>query len=201
MGDRPHLYRPGGARVLLVLHGTGGDEHQIAPLAEAIDPDATVLAPRGAVTENGSLRWFRREAEGVFDVDDVVRRAAELADFVRWAVERYELHAAEIVPVGFSNGANMALALGVLHPDVARRVIAFSGMYPLGQRDIETRLDGSAVLLLGGDADPMAPAASVDRLQDALESRGAVVDRRRRVGGHGIVEEEIASARGWLAAG
>ncbi|MCU1425901.1 MAG: hypothetical protein JWM51_2192 [Microbacteriaceae bacterium] len=199
MEERPHVFRRGTGRVLLMLHGTGGSEREIAALAGVIDPDATVLAPRGTVTERGMARWFRREAEGVFDVDDVVLRAGELAEFARWACDRYELGRPEVVAAGFSNGANMALALGALHPDVTRRVVAFSGMYPFADREIESALDGSAVLLLGGDDDPMAPAASVDRLVAQLEARGARVDRRRRPGGHGIDDEEIAAATGWLA--
>jgi len=196
----PHVYSAGVGPVLLMLHGTGSTEKEIATLAERIDPTAAVLAPRGRVSENGATRWFRRLAEGVFDVDDVIVRAGELAGFLGWARSEYELEGREIVPVGFSNGANIALALAILHPSAAPRAIAFSGMYPLGERDAPDPLDRSSILLLNGSSDAMAPAASVDRLADQLAARGAQVERLTRPGGHGITEEELAAARRWLAA-
>src|SRR4051794_39824246 len=141
----PHLYIPGSAEapVLLMLHGTGGNEQQIAALAAELDPDAGVLAPRGRVAEDGMLRWFRRHGEGVFDVDDVIARAGQLAGFVDAARGHYGLGDRRLVAVGFSNGANIALAAALLHPQAVDRVIAFSGMYPLGDRDTAADLSGS----------------------------------------------------------
>ncbi|CAN5428944.1 alpha/beta hydrolase [soil metagenome] len=194
----PHLYSEGVGPVLLMLHGTGSSEEEIAGLAARIDPAAAVLAPRGRVSENGATRWFRRLAEGVFDVNDVIVRAGELAEFLGWARAEYGLKDREIVPVGFSNGANIALALALLHPGVAPRAVAFSGMYPLGDRDAPNPLVQSSVLLLNGASDAMAPPASVDRLADQLAARGAQVERVTRAGGHGITEEELVSARRWL---
>ena len=112
--DWPHHFVPGEGPVVVALHGTGGNEGEIARLAERIAPSAAILSPRGRVTENGAGRWFRREAEGVFDVDDVIARANELALFIQWAVLEYSLVDRPLVVTGFSNGANMALALGML---------------------------------------------------------------------------------------
>ena len=202
--DWPHLYRAGlsawaSAPVLLMLHGTGGDEEEILGLADALDPAATVLSPRGQVIEGGMRRWFRRLSEGVFDVDDVVRRAEELAGFLAWARHRYELGERPIVAVGFSNGANIALATALLHPAALNRVIAFSGMFPLDGRSLTTDLSASEVLLLGGRTDPMAPLYSVDTVAAALTARGAQVERKIRDGGHGITAADVAAARSWLA--
>jgi phospholipase/carboxylesterase len=183
-----------------MLHGTGSDEREIATLAERLDQTAATLAPRGRVNENGALRWFRRLSEGVFDVDDVIARAGQLADFLGWARSEYGLERRPLVAVGFSNGANMALALAILHPDVVTRVIAFSGMYPLGERELPRDLPAISVLLLNGDSDPMAPAPSVDRLVAQLTTRGAAVERITRPGGHGITAEELETARRWLSA-
>ena len=208
----PHLFRPGSvdAPVLLMLHGTGGDEQQISGLAPALDPQAAVLAPRGRVQENGMNRWFRRRSEGVFDTDDVARRADDLATFLIWARSHYELGDRRLVAVGFSNGANIALATALLHPQVLARVIAFSGMHPLDRaaadagsnaidaRVAESELAASAVLLRNGTSDPMAPLPSVQRLITVLEQRGAQVQQGLRPGGHGITETDIASAVEWL---
>lgn len=199
----PHLHRPGavGSPVLLMLHGTGGDEQGVVALADALDPAAGVLAPRGRVQEQGMNRWFRRLAEGVFDVDDVVARAGELAGFLEAAREHYGLAGRPVVAVGFSNGANIGLATAALHPEALDRVVAFSGMYPFGDRDAGAeRLTGTEVLLLNGRADPMAPLDSAIRLAQTLRRRGAQVDQRLREGGHGITAEELADARAWLAA-
>ena len=138
----PHLFTPGDpARpVLLTLHGTGSDERDIAQIAGILDPTAAVLSPRGKVSENGMLRWFARRGEGVFDVDDMVFRSGELVSFLEWARDSYQLGHRQIVAVGLSNGANIALATALLNPSSISRVIAFSGMYPLGDRLPETAI-------------------------------------------------------------
>ncbi|HSP52598.1 MAG TPA: alpha/beta hydrolase [Cryobacterium sp.] len=213
----PHIFRAGGpgasvgsdapggdapvsdAPVLLMLHGTGGNEQEILTLADAIDPTATALAPRGRVTEGGMHRWFRRLSEGVFDVDDVVVRAGELAGFISWARQHYDLGERRIIAVGFSNGANIALATALLHPDALDRVVAFSGMFPLDDRALTTDLSGTAVLMLNGRSDPMAPLTSADRAASTLIARGAQVERELRDGGHGIAATDVAAARPWLA--
>ena len=202
MTDRshwPHLFEAGDGPVLLALHGTGSSERDILPLAHTVDPTAAVLAPRGQVSENGASRWFRRLDEGVFDVDDVVIRAADLASFVGWAVAHYELQGRRIVAVGFSNGANIGLAAAARHPRVLPEVIAFSGMYPFAERPLDVRLDGSRMLLANGSHDPMAPGASVHRLAAQLGDQGASVTRHERPGGHAIDSGDLEAARQWLA--
>lgn len=207
LAEWPHLFTPGAADrpVLLTLHGTGSDERDIAQIAPELDPTAAVLSPRGAVSENGMLRWFARRGEGIFDVDDVIFRSGELVRFIEWARGSYELGDRPLVAVGMSNGANIALATALLHPASVNRVIAFSGMYPLGDRVPEgegpTTADSLAavdVILLNGSADPMAPTASVDLLERVLRERGAAVQRATRAGGHGITRADIDAARGWL---
>ncbi|MFN4001666.1 alpha/beta hydrolase [Microcella sp.] len=197
----PHVFTPGeaGAPVLLTLHGTGGTETEIAALATAIDPRASVLSPLGRVREGGASRWFRRMGEGVFDVDDVIERAGELAAFIGAAREQYGLVDAPLTALGFSNGANIALATALLHPGALDRVVAFSGMYPFGDRDPIGDLAGVEVLLLNGTGDPMAPAGSVDVLERTATEHGAVVTRIGRPGGHGIDGGELQAAKEWVA--
>ncbi len=196
----PHLFerRSGNGPVLLMLHGTGGDERQIAPLADLIAPAADVLSPRGRVQENGMRRWFRRFAEGVFDRESVIEEADALAGFIDSAREAYDLGSRSIVAVGLSNGANIALATAMLHPERLDRVVSFSGMHPLLELEL-TSLAGLEVLLLNGADDPMAPSTSVDALEGALRGGGARVDRIVRPGGHGVERSEIDAASGWVA--
>ena len=197
----PHLFEAGaaGTPVLLLLHGTGGTEQDLLPLADRLAPGAGYLAPRGPVQEHGLNRWFRRFGEGVFDVDDVVRRAGELAAFLRWARDHYGIADRPLVAVGFSNGANIALATALLHPDAVPRAVAFSGMYPLEGRTIDADLTGTSVALFNGTSDAMAPIDSVTRLGSILESRGAEVQRNVRDGGHGIHPTEVDGAAAWIA--
>lgn len=209
VGAWPHAFRQGapGAPILLLLHGTGGNEEEISGLAPHLDSNATILAPRGRVSEQGMNRWFRRLGEGNFDVDDVIVRAGELATFITAAREHYGLGNQSIIAVGFSNGANIGLATALLHPTVISRVVALSGMYPFGDRDPladvgEGITDVSAVelLLLNGATDPMAPAASVRRLETVATSHGVSVQRHERAGGHGIDATELEKATAWIQA-
>lgn len=197
----PHLYTEGAtadAPVVLTLHGTGGDERDILPLAVALMPSAAVLSPRGRVREGPANRWFCRLGEGVFDVDDVIARAAELSAFVVAACERYALQGRPLIATGFSNGANMAIATALLHPEVICRVVAFSGMHPFAERELGGSSRGVELLLLNGDRDPMAPTASVGQLERFALARGASVTRHTRPGGHGIDQSELDAAREWI---
>ncbi|RZS55173.1 phospholipase/carboxylesterase [Microcella putealis] len=203
LSDWPHLVREpqnGASHYLLTLHGTGGNETEVATLGQHLDPNAGVLSPRGRVSEHGMTRWFARVTEGVFDVDDVIARSAELAAFIRTAREHYGIQDAPITAVGFSNGANIGTATALLHPETLTRVVAFSGMYPFGDRDPIGDASGVDLLLLNGAADAMAPTASVEHLVLRAEAHGAQVERHIRAGGHGIDMSDVAAAREWLAA-
>ncbi|TDK24647.1 alpha/beta hydrolase [Arthrobacter crusticola] len=196
----PHVFEPGdpGTPVLLLLHGTGGSEHDLLPLAPRLSPGAGILSPRGPVSENGMNRWFRRLREGVFDTADVVARAGELAGFLGWAREAYGLGDRPVAAVGFSNGANIALATALLHPGELDRVVAFSGMYPLDAHPVDTDLAGTRVALFNGAEDPMAPQDSVERLTAVLQSHGADVERATHPGGHGITADDVTAAALWI---
>jgi len=195
----PHLFAPAEGELFVTLHGTGGNESEITALATALDPAAAVLSPRGRVTEQGMNRWFRRLGEGNFDVDDVIARAAELVGFIAAAQKVYGLEGRRITAVGFSNGANIALAVAQLHPGVFQRVVAFSGMYPFGERVVEAELTGTEVIMLSGDADPMAPLARVQVAVSELTRKGADIELALRPGGHGLAPADLESARSWLA--
>ncbi len=141
-------------RVLLLLHGTGGDENQLLPLGRELDPRASYLSVRGNVSEDGMPRFFRRLPEGVFDEADVVRRARELGTFVTAAAAAYQFAVAQLVAVGYSNGANIAAGMLLLGLAAFPNAILLRGMVPL--EPVETpRLNGTRVLVSSGDADPI----------------------------------------------
>lgn len=180
---------------LLLLHGTGGDEGDLIPLGRTIAPGAALLSPRGKVLEGGMPRFFRRLAEGVFDEDDVRKRAHELADFVEAARETYGLAAP--VAVGFSNGANIAAALLMLRPGTLAGAALLRAMVPL-QSPPAAGLAGTPVLILSGVADPIVPAANTARLAAMLTGAGANVRHDTLPGGHGLTQPDVNMTKAWI---
>jgi len=168
-------------RPLLLLHGTGGDENDLIPLARMITPTAALLSPRGKVLENGMPRFFRRLAEGVLDEDDVRRRANELADFITNARERYGM--ASPIALGYSNGANIGAAVLLLRPSVLAGAILLRAMPPLAHPQ-PIKLDGVPVLIASGALDPIIPLESAAKLASLLERYGAAVEHRVSPAGH-----------------
>lgn len=198
-GGFVHRFVPGsgpGGRTLLLLHGTGGDESDLLPLGQMIAPGAALLSPRGQVLENGMPRFFRRLAEGVFDHEDVVRRAHDLADFVTATVARHGLAAP--VAVGFSNGANIAAAIMLLRPEVLGGAVLIRAMVPLPQPPA-AGLAGQPVLILSGGMDPIVPEGEAARLAAQLTAAGAAVDHEILPAGHGLTQADVTLARRWLA--
>ncbi|MDA3630537.1 alpha/beta hydrolase [Saccharopolyspora sp. WRP15-2] len=185
------------APVLLLLHGTGGSPEDLMGLANEISPDSALLAPAGPVSENGMARWFRRLREGVFDHEDVVVRADQLADFVLGARSDYGLDERRMVAVGFSNGANIAAATALLRPDAITEVVAFAAMLPVPEPPA-VDLSGTRVLLSNGTRDPMAPEESAKELVAEFEQRSAEVTAHWHPGGHQITAEGVQAARNWL---
>jgi phospholipase/carboxylesterase len=195
-----HVWRPGrSARTLLMLHGTGGDENDLVPLARMLDPDAAVLSPRGKVMENGAPRFFRRLAMGVFDVDDLRRQTHALADFVAAAGKEHGFDPTQVTAAGFSNGANIAAAMLLLRPESLERAILFRAMVPL-EPDPLPDLGGKGVFLAAGRTDTIIPGENTERLAKLLGDCGASVELQWSPGGHGLTADDIAAGRKWLGA-
>jgi predicted esterase len=182
---------------LLALHGTGGNEHDLVPLARRIAPGAAVLSPRGNVLENGMPRFFRRLAEGVFDLEDLTRRTHELADFLIDAAGKYAFDPARVVAVGFSNGANIASSLLLLRPETLAGAVLFRGMVPIVP-DTLPSLKGIRVLLSNGRRDPLVTPEETERLKSLLTSAGADVTLAWQSSGHDLTPADIPLAAKWL---
>jgi predicted esterase len=182
---------------LLLLHGTGGNEDDLMPLGEALLPGAARLSPRGQVLENGAPRFFRRLAEGVFDLDDLRTRTQQLADFVETAGRTYHL-ADRPIAVGFSNGANIAASILLLRPGVLAGALLLRPMVPLVPDPLPS-LDGVPVAILAGRADPIVRPEQSEDLGKLLRKAGARVDLSWIAGGHGLTREDLEIGRQWLA--
>ncbi len=185
---------------LLLLHGTGGNEEDLIPLAARLSPGSALLAPRGDVLENGAPRFFRRFAEGVFDLDDVRRRTHALADFVAAAAASLGFDRARLLALGYSNGANIAGTLLLLRPKTLAGALLFRAMVVLDEAAPAGSLSGRRVLLANGDRDPIVPPDHPARLAGLLHAGGADVSRHLAPAGHGLGAEDLAAAARWLAA-
>lgn len=181
---------------LLLLHGTGGNENDLIPLGRTLAPGAALLSPRGKVLEGSMLRFFRRHAEGILDQADVIYRANELADFIETAQIRHGL--GKPVAVGFSNGANIAVAILLLRPQVLRGAILFRAMVPLDDPP-SADLTGVPVLLVSGDVDPILPLENAKRLASMLDERGATLIHEVLHASHGLTQSDIALASDWIS--
>lgn len=196
-----HKYEPGeGVNqhvTLLLLHGTGGTEDDLSGLGRMILPGAAQLRPRGNVLENGMPRFFRRFAEGVLDVDDLKRRTSDLADFIQQAHTVYGFDERQVIAAGFSNGANIAASMLLLHPEALRAAILLHPMVPFVPETLPD-LRGKPVFIGAGWLDPLVPSEQTEQLADLLKRAGADVTIFWQNGGHSVSVEEVKAARSWL---
>ena len=200
--DRPHVFQPADDAAagppLLLLHGTGGDEHDLLPLRDYLSPGAAVLSVRGTVLENGMPRFFRRLREGVFDEEDLVRQADDLAEFVGLACQTYGIDDGSLVAVGFSNGANIASAVMLRRPGVLAGAVLLAAMVPFAEPPAAA-LNGTLVIISNGARDPMITAQMTKLLARQLAERGAEVIELPHSGGHQIDPAVLPQIRTLIA--
>ncbi|MCT8997281.1 VOC family protein [Chelativorans intermedius] len=201
MRDLPFVHRfhrpesPNGA-LILTLHGTGGSEADLFPLAHRLDPRATLLGVRGRSTEEGVSRFFRRLDMTHFDQEDIRSEAEAFAAFWQGAIRSYGLDPQRITVLGYSNGANFAAAVAALHPSLMRRAILLRPMAVLETLP-DVDLSHLSVLTLAGSRDPYG--AFAPRLNEWLRKSGAALDARQIDAGHELVAHDLAAAQAWLA--
>jgi len=196
--DFIHEFVPGSSlRTLLLLHGTGGNERDLIPLGRELDPNAALLSPRGKVLEDGMPRFFRRLAEGVFDLEDLKYRTNELADFVAAAAQHYGFASNNLVAVGYSNGANIAASMLLLRPEALSTAILFRAMVPL-YPETQPNLSSVRVWIGAGTNDPIIPMSETKALVELLRNAGADVTTRFFQAGHALTMADVEAARDWL---
>jgi len=196
--DFIHQFVPGSSdRTLLLLHGTGGNEHDLLPLGRELDPAAALLSPRGQVLENGHPRFFRRLAEGVFDLEDLKRRTDELADFILAAAQAYHFDLAKLIAVGYSNGANIAASILLRRPGVLHAAVLLRAMVPFEPEELPN-LSGVRIWIGGGKQDTIIPRENTERLANILSAAGADVSAHFFEAGHALTSIELVLVKRWL---
>ena len=182
---------------LLLLHGTGGNERDLLPMAQELLPGAALLSPRGRVDEDGEARFFKRVEPRVFDVDDLQRRTDDLADFVANASGEYGFDARRVIAVGYSNGANIAGSLLLRHPGTLAGAVLLHPMVPFEPETLPD-LSDKPVLIVAGRHDATVPDGQSEHLAALLREAGAHVALRWHDGGHALTEAAVDAARAWL---
>jgi len=194
-----HIFERGNnekERTLLLLHGTGGTEHDLLPLANMIDEVANVLSVRGNVLENGMPRFFRRLSEGVFDEEDLIDRTKELKQFLDEAAQTYAFNRQQVFAIGYSNGANIAASLLFHYENVLAGAMLHHPMVP--RKNIELpNLADTPIFIGAGTNDFICPAEETEQLDALLSNAGANVSVHWENHGHQLTSTEIKAAKKW----
>lgn len=182
--------------VFLLLHGTGGDENSLLALAEIIDPEASVLSVRGNILEHGMPRFFRRLAEGVFDMEDLAFRTKELYEFIDEKAAEYRFDRQNIIAIGYSNGANIAANLLFEYENVLKGAILHHPMVPNHEAAV-AKQEGTHVFIAAGVNDPICPQQEATDLERYLVDAGANVTLEWESNGHQLTMNEVQKAKAW----
>ncbi len=193
-----HIFQKGDSSkpVFLLLHGTGGNESDLLPLAEMIDPNASILSVRGNVSENGMPRFFKRLAEGVFDEEDLKLRTKELYEFIQESAENFGFDSKKVVPIGYSNGANIAANLLFHYENIFEKAILFHPMVPMRGIDLPD-MSQTSVFIGAGENDPICLPEETKELANMLHSAQASVFIQWEKMGHQLTRSEVDAAKKW----
>ena len=191
--SRPHVWlpRPGAFRTLLLLHGSGADEHDLLSLGRELDPQANILSPRGAVSQQGMTRFFEYELDFTPSRESLLQEVGKLADFLELASERYDFPLESVVTVGFSNGSHAGGALLLLRPELMQTLVAFGTTQVLTELAQEPDLQGKQVFIANGEQDHYSPEAKTIAMIAQFEGFGAEVSLLMHPGGHQISGDHV----------
>ncbi|EGQ3421185.1 alpha/beta hydrolase [Staphylococcus pseudintermedius] len=190
-----HIFKQGepSQPTFVLLHGTGGDEHDLLPVAEMLDPSYNVLGVRGNVSENGMNRFFKRHGEGQYDVEDLKFRTTELHEFLESAANQYNFDLDKVVLVGFSNGSNIAISLMLEENMPYKKGLLFAPLYPLKVPE-NLDLSGKSVYLSMGKNDPIVPVSESEHVRAIFKDRGADVTEYW-VNSHELTQGTVLAAK------
>jgi phospholipase/carboxylesterase len=183
---------------LVLLHGTGGNEEDLIFLGKEIEPNVSILSPRGKVLENGMPRFFRRLSEGIFDIEDLKFRTHELADFIQKCSLHYKFDLNQTIAVGFSNGANIIASMLFLRPEVIQGAILFRAMVPFIPDDPLPNLSSKKILLSAGLNDPIATRIETENLYNMFQKTHANIILKWQHSSHNLIQDDLVIAKEWI---
>jgi phospholipase/carboxylesterase len=183
---------------LVLLHGTGGNEEDLIFLGKKIEPNASILSPRGKVLENNMPRFFRRLSEGVFDIEDLHIRSHELADFIQKCSFHYKFNLENTIAIGFSNGANIAVSMLFLRPEVLQGAILFRAMVPFIPESLPNLLN-KKILLSAGVQDPIVSRNETENLYSLFQKTNAITTLKWQPSSHNLIQKDILVAKSWVS--
>jgi phospholipase/carboxylesterase len=184
-----------GAPLLLLFHGTGGNETNLLGLGQRLLPNARLVAPRGDVSEGGALRFFRRTGEGIYDMADFARATAKMAAFIEAQVKHSQ--PSKVLALGYSNGANILASVLFERPELIETAVLMHPLIPF-EPEPQAALAGRSILITAGRNDPICPAPLTERLASYFSAQGAAVDSAWHDGGHEIRPEELAAVQAFI---
>lgn len=192
-----HVYEQGSnGKTLIMLHGTGGDEYDLIPLAKHIDPQANILSIRGNVQEYGMPRFFKRLAMGVFDMESLAEETENLYHFMKESAINYGFDLSSSTMIGYSNGANIASSVMLTYDHPCGSAILFRPMVPRKDQEIN-HLSDMKICIFSGKKDQTVHHEDPVILKDLFDQRGAQVDLFWLDEGHQLTREELEHAKNW----
>lgn len=181
-------------KTLILLHGTGADKYDLLPIAQKVAHGFNFLSLNGNVMEQGMRRFFVRTSMGVFDQDSIRTEAAKLQKFIStWVSENPKQ---QLSWLGYSNGANMILAMVFLHPELVQRAVLLHPMLPFVPKKMD--FSDKDFLVSFGDADLMIAPQESRKVTALLKSFGAQVREVSHEGGHEVRNEEVEKVKVFL---
>ncbi|RZJ68350.1 MAG: alpha/beta hydrolase [Flavobacterium sp.] len=196
-----YIYKSSGlekAPTLLLLHGTGGNENDLLPFADHFGDKTNVLSVRGNVSENGMPRFFKRLGMGIFDEQDLEFRTHELVDFVTGLSKTEHFDLDKIVALGYSNGANIAGSMLVLHPDFLAGAILFRPMKPFAGKEFRRTNNNVPILMTSGKLDPTVDLNDIEKYAALLQDAGFNVESHTIPTGHNLAQSDLQLASDWF---
>jgi phospholipase/carboxylesterase len=184
------------APIFLVLHGTGGNEKNLLPFINNVDPEAGVLSVRGNVIDNSQTRYFKYPVGDVFDEEDIAINAKSLVQFANEASQQHHFERNKLIWLGYSNGANMITAIMYLHPAVVQKAVLLRPMVVLTPNPIPV-LPETSILMASGRQDPIVPEENMQKLIHILQQTGAIVELYLHTGGHELDTGDVVVTRDW----
>lgn len=194
-----YIFKKGQANqpLLVLLHGTGGNEESLLAVAEFLNPEASILALRGRINENGALRFFKRQSEGHFDLEDLNQKAADLKRFLETFVAENSNHFQDLILVGFSNGANMAMHLMLQNNSPFQKGILMAPMYPLQTDHFTDDKKATSVFISMGQNDPLVSLKACQKVVTEFKNRNANI-QEFWVNSHEVTFDCLKAAQAWL---